>query len=86
MRIYFEQAGWRSPSEIAAKTGIPRSSLYARKGFPAPPVKELRTRGFLESLVFKQTRGRGGEATKVRIAYDKEPIKRYVDAAILKSK
>lgn len=85
-RMYFEQAGWRSLGEIALKTGIPRNTLYARNGVPGPPVKELRTRGFLESRVFKQARGRGGEVTKVRIAYDKEPVKRYVDATILKSK
>jgi len=85
-RLYLEQSGWRSLNEISAKTGIPRNSLYARNGVPGPPVKELRTRGFLEFRVFKQVRGRGGEVTKVRIAYDKEPVKRYVDAAILKPK
>jgi len=85
-RLYLEQSGWRSLNEISAKTGIPRNSLYARNGVPGPPVKELRTRGFLEFRVFKQARGRGGEVTKVRIAYDKEPVKRYVDAAILKPK
>jgi hypothetical protein len=48
-------------------------------------MKELITRGLVELRTFTGHRGRGGSATKVRIAYDREPTKRYVDRVALDS-
>ncbi len=82
-RLYSEQAGWRSYGEVSAGTNIPRDSLYGRNGKPGPAIAELLSRGLVETRVFAGGRGRGGEVVKVRIAYDKEPVKRYVDSAVL---
>jgi tetratricopeptide (TPR) repeat protein len=85
-RRYFEQAGWRTFSELSTVTKIPRASLYGERGNYGAVMKELLARGLVEMRVFTGERGRGGEVTRARIAYDKEPVKRYVDAVILKPK
>lgn len=82
-RLYFEQAGWRSLGEISEGTRIPRDSLYGRHGSHSPTLAELVVRGLIETRIFKDQRGRGGEVVKVRLAYDKEPVKRYVDRTVL---
>lgn len=84
-RLNFEQAGWRTVSELAAKTKIPRASLYGRRGSLGAFVGELKSRGLIEMRVFKGERGRGGEILKLRVAYDKEPVRRLVDKAITKA-
>jgi hypothetical protein len=40
----------------------------------------------IESRILTAQRGRGGEVVKVRIAYDKDPVKRYVDRTLIGSK
>lgn len=85
-RLYFEQAGWRSLGEISAGTKIPRDSLYGRHGSLGPAIGELVSRGLIETRMFSGERGRGGEVVKVRIAYDKDPVKRYVDKTVMKRK
>ena len=85
-RLYFEQAGWMTFGELAKATSIPRSSLYGEHGNYGSMMNELLARGLIETRVFTGERGRGGEVLRVRIAYDKEPVKRYVDRAILKRK
>jgi len=67
-------------------TKIPRASLYGEHGNYGAMMKELLARGLVEMRVFTGQRGRGGEVTRARVAYDKEPVKRYVDAVILKPK
>jgi hypothetical protein len=85
-RLYFEQAGWRTFSELAKTTRIPRTTLYGVHGNYGAMMNELLARGLIETRVFTGQRGRGGEVLRVRIAYDKEPVKRYVDYAVLKRK
>ena len=48
-------------------------------------MNELAARGLVELRTFTGHRGRGGSAIKVRIAYDREPTKRYVDKVALES-
>lgn len=74
-----EKSGWRSVAEIARETSIPISSLYAKVPASAPPFRELWKRGLIEMKISPGERGRGGEVTKIRIAYGKSPIRNYVD-------
>ena len=85
-RLYLEQAGWRTVGELAAATKIPHATLYGRHGNYGPVFSELLARGLVETRVFTGERGRGGEVLRARIAYDKEPVKRYVDRTVMKGK
>ncbi len=85
-KLQYEQAGWRSLSEAAASTNISRSTLYGKAGKYGQALTELMTRGLVESRIQTGHRGRGGEAVKVRIAYDKDPVKRYVERTVIGSK
>jgi len=85
-RLYLEQAGWRTIGELSAATKIPHTTLYGEHGNYGPPMNELLSRGLIETRIFSGQRGRGGEVLKARIAYDKEPVKRYVDRVVLKRK
>jgi len=83
-RLYLEQAGWRTLTQIAKMAKIPISSVYGRRGGYGAPISELLSRGLVETRIFTEQRGRGGEVVKIRISYDKEPVKRYVDQIIKK--
>jgi hypothetical protein len=85
-RRYLEQAGWRTIGELSAATRIPHATLYGKHGGYGPLLGELLSRGLVEARVFSGQRGRGGEVLRVRVAYDKEPIKRYVDSVVLKGR
>ncbi|MDG6923092.1 MAG: tetratricopeptide repeat protein, partial [Nitrososphaerota archaeon] len=74
-----EKSGWRSIVEIARETGIPVSSLYSKVLGTAPPFRELLKRGLVEMRLSTGERGRGGDVTKIRIAYSKSPVRKYVD-------
>jgi CRP-like cAMP-binding protein len=85
-RLYFEQAGWMSLSALAKATGVPRATLYGENGNFGSMMNELLARGLVETRTFTGERGRGGEVLRVRIAYDKEPVKWYVDRDVLRGK
>jgi hypothetical protein len=82
-RLYIEQSGWRSLSQISQSGGIPLGTLYGKKGRYGPSLNELVSKGLVEQRTFIGHRGRGGSVTKVRVAYDREPTRRYVDRAAL---
>jgi tetratricopeptide (TPR) repeat protein len=82
-RLYVEQSGWRSLVQIADGSKIPQRALYGRSGRYGPSMNELIKRGLVELRTFTGHRGRGGNAIKARITYDREPTKRYVDKAAL---
>jgi adenylate cyclase len=84
-RLYIDQSGWRSLIQIADACKMPQRELYGRSGRYGPTIEELITRGLVELRTFTGHRGRGGSAIKVRIAYDREPTKRYVDRVALES-
>ncbi len=77
-RYSLDHSGWRDLASIARDMGRSPSKFYGKHGETSPTVKELMQRGLLESRVFPGERGRGGEVTKVRIAYDRETIQQYV--------
>jgi adenylate cyclase len=74
-----EKSGWRSIVDIARETSIPVSSLYSKARGGAAPFRELWNRGLVEMRLSPGERGRGGEITKIRIAYTKAPIRNHVD-------
>jgi tetratricopeptide (TPR) repeat protein len=80
-----EQSGWRSRGEIGKASGVSRSSLYEGSGKYGSPLYELLSRGLIELRTFSGHRGRGGEASKLRILYSNETVRRYVDRKIMKS-
>ncbi|HUK51018.1 MAG TPA: adenylate/guanylate cyclase domain-containing protein [Terriglobales bacterium] len=84
-RLYIEQSGWRSLVQIADGCKISQGTLYGRSGGYGPNMKELIAKGLVEARTFTGHRGRGGSAIKVRVVYDREPTKRYVDRIALES-
>ena len=63
---------------------VPKASVYRTNGGMGSAISELEKRGLLEIRVFPGERGRGGRILKMRVAYDKEVIKRYVDRLVMK--
>lgn len=47
-------------------------------------TSELEKRGLVDDRVFLGERGRGGRIFKIRLAYEKETIKRYIDQLVMK--
>jgi KaiC/GvpD/RAD55 family RecA-like ATPase len=80
-RLAIEQSGWRSRTNIAKATGSTKASLYAEQGRFGPTLKELISSGLVETRFFPGERGRGGEIIKVRVAYEKDQVKRLVNGA-----
>ena len=74
-----EKSGWRTSGEISRETGIPLSSLYSKGPGAAAPFRELWKRGLVEMRVSPGERGRGGEVTKIRIAFGKTPVREHVN-------
>lgn len=76
-----EQSGWRTRMIISKATGVTKSSFYGEAGKFGPIMKELLSSGLVETRFFPGQRGRGGEVIKLRIAYEKEFVKRLADEA-----
>jgi hypothetical protein len=83
-KLSLENSGWRTLNEIVTHGRIPKSGVYGTGGRRGRDMAELERRGIVESRVFQGERGRGGNIWKVRVPYDKETIKRYVDERVMK--
>jgi len=77
-----ERSGWRGLADTARGIRVSPSSLYGKHGGTSPIVGELIRRGLVETRIFPGERGRGGEITRVRVAYEKEPIMEYVKSRV----
>lgn len=82
-KFFVEKAGWRTLMDIVRSAGVPKSSMYGAAG-PGDALTELLRRGLVESKEFPGERGRGGRVVRVRVSYEKEPIRRFVDERILR--
>lgn len=72
--------GWRTLGAIERETGIPASFLYGKSRGMGPTLRDLIKSKLVESAIFSGQRGRGGEVTRVRIAYETNPVaKEYVE-------
>jgi tetratricopeptide (TPR) repeat protein len=74
-----EKSGWRTRTQIlkGAKR-IHKRHVYGSHGQLGPIILRLRNRGLIDIEVATGKRSRGGRLTKIRIAYEKEAVKRYV--------
>jgi len=78
-KLAIEQSGWRSRISITKATGATKASLYGEQGRFGATLKELLSSGLVETRFFPGERGRGGEIIKVRVAYEKEVVRRLVN-------
>jgi hypothetical protein len=81
-RLFIEEAGWRSLVQIAKDAHVSLRSVYGNERRRGSAISELERRGLIEIRIFTGKRGRGGRITKARISYEKETMKRYVDAKV----
>jgi hypothetical protein len=82
-KLHEDRSGWRTISQISNDVGMSPSTAYGKiKGGMGPVFVELQRRGLMETRVFPGERGRGGNVTKVRIPYAKEPIRDYISQVI----
>jgi Cyclic nucleotide-binding domain len=77
-----EKSGWRTLAEIAQKTHVSTSLLYGKNSTIGPTLDEPFRRGLLEKRIFPGERGRGGEVVRIRIAYERDPIRVLVSQRI----
>jgi hypothetical protein len=82
-RIVLEKSGWRTLMEIVKQGKVSKSNMYGSRGRRGRTVEELERRGLIETRIFPGERGRGGRIRRLRIAYNKDPIKRYIDQKIM---
>lgn len=85
-RISLEKSGWRTLVDIVKGGKVHKSSVYGSRGRTGQAMSELERRGLVEPRIFPGERGRGGNIVKVRISYDKETVKRYIDEYVMKNK
>jgi hypothetical protein len=81
-RLPLEWSGWRTLMEIAKQANLSKHSIYGDGQFRGRAIAELERRGFIEARIFPKERGRGGKITKVRVFYEREPVKRRIDLEI----
>jgi adenylate cyclase len=77
-----EKSGWRTIAEIAHGAHLSPSALYGKHSTIGPVLDEPIKRGLVETRIFPGERGRGGEVMRLRIAYEKEPIKQLVNMRV----
>lgn len=85
-RLFVDEAGWRSRVQIAKNSHVSFRSVYGNGRQRGSAISELERRGLIEIRIFSGKRGRGGRITKARISYEKETMKRYVDAEVAKNR
>ena len=86
LRLPVEKSGWRTSMDAVKHGKVPVSSVYGRNGRLGKAVGELQRRGLIERRFFPGERGRGGNIMRLRICYEKEPIKRQIDFKVAKDK
>ncbi len=84
-RLFIGEAGWRSLVQIAQSAHVSFRSVYGSGRRRGSAISELERRGLIETRIFTGKRGRGGKITKARIQYEREPMKRYVDAQVART-
>jgi hypothetical protein len=85
-RLFIEEAGWRSLVQIVKNAHVSFRSVYGDGRRRGSAISELERRGLIEMRIFTGKRGRGGRITKARILYERETMKRYVDAHVASSR
>jgi hypothetical protein len=78
-KLPLEKSGWRTLMEIVKSGKVSKHSMYGRSGRGGKAISELENLGLVESRFFIGERGRGGRILKVRVSYEKENVKQYLD-------
>ena len=86
LRLPLEKSGWRTVMNAVKHAKVPFSAVYGRNGRSGKAIGELQHRGIIETRYFPGERGRGGNIVKLRICYEKEPVKRHIDLRVAKNK
>jgi hypothetical protein len=86
LRLPVEKSGWRTSMDAVKHGKVPFSAVYGRKGRSGRVISELQRRGLVETRFFPGERGRGGNIMKLRVCYEKEPVKRHIDLRVAKDK
>ncbi len=81
-KLSSDSSGWRDLAQLARMMNVPPSSVYGRHGGVGPEFGELARSGMVETSVVTGQRGRGGAVTRYRIAYEREPIRDYVNERV----
>ncbi|MGD9130786.1 MAG: DUF2791 family P-loop domain-containing protein [Candidatus Bathyarchaeota archaeon] len=74
-----ERCGWRTLMDIVKQAGVSRYSMYGSDSHRGLATTELEDLGVVEARFFFGERGRGGKILKLRVSYEKENVKQYVD-------
>jgi tetratricopeptide (TPR) repeat protein len=74
-----ERCGWRTLMDIVKQARVSRYSMYGSGGHRGSATTELENLGVVEVRFFFGERGRGGKILKLRVSYEKENVKQYVD-------
>lgn len=78
-----EKSGWRTRPEILkGAKAINKRHVYGAQGRLGPIVLRLRNHGLIDVETVTGRRGRGGLLTKIRIACEKEIVRRYAGKRI----
>ena len=83
-RLSLEQAGWRGMMDIVTSTRIPKSQAYGDERYGhafGRPLEALIRARVVEYRYFRG-KGRGGNVTRLRACYEREPVKRAVDQLV----
>ena len=65
--------------DIVKQAGVSRYSMYGSDSHRGLATTELEDLGVVEARFFFGERGRGGKILKLRVSYEKENVKQYVD-------
>jgi adenylate cyclase len=77
-----EKSGWRGLVEAARAIGRSPRTMYGRTEGFSPQVGALIRRGLVETRTTPGQRGRGGVASKLRIAYERRPVQVLVERTV----
>jgi hypothetical protein len=84
-KFILEKSGWRTLTDVIKNGGISKFSVYGDKHTKGKVLPQLEKRGLIEIRVFPGERGRGGKIMKVRVCYEKEPVKHLIEQRIVKN-
>jgi hypothetical protein len=79
LRLPQERSGWRTLMDIVRQSNVSQYSLYGFSGSRGKAMSELERSGLVETRAFVGERGRGGKTLKIRVAYEKDAVKRKID-------
>ena len=82
LRLPRERSGWRTLMNIVKYAHVSQYSMYGSSGSHGRGASELERLGVVEARFFFGERGRGGKVQKLRVACEKENIRRYIDQRI----